>query len=130
MLRMVSLPNHFEIRILVFGFIFIMADITFTDANFDQEVLQSKTPVVVDFWAAWCTPCRIVSPIIEELAIELIGKVKVGKLNVDENQEIAGKYGIMSIPSVLIFKNGNPVKTIIGAQGKEKYKKEIEETLA
>ena len=106
-----------------------MADITFTDANFEQEVLQSKIPVVVDFWAAWCTPCRIVSPIIEELAIELIGKVKVGKLNVDENQEIAGKYGIMSIPSVLIFKNGNPVKTIIGAQGKEKYKKEIEEIL-
>ena len=107
-----------------------MADITFTDANFDQEVLQSKIPVVVDFWAIWCQPCRIVSPIIEELAKEYEGKVKVGKLNVDENQQTSGKYGIMSIPSILIFKNGNPVKTIIGAQGKEKYKKEIEETLA
>jgi thioredoxin 1 len=107
-----------------------MADITFTDSNFDQEVLQSKIPVVVDFWAVWCTPCRMVSPIIEELAKELSGKVKVGKLNVDENQQIAGKFGIMSIPSVLIFKNGNPVKTIIGAQGKEKYKKEIEEAIA
>ena len=107
-----------------------MADITFTDQNFDQEVLQSKIPVIVDFWAVWCTPCRMVSPIIEELAKELSGKVKVGKLNVDENQQIAGKFGIMSIPSVLIFKNGNPVKTIIGAQGKEKYKKEIEEAIA
>ena len=107
-----------------------MADITFTDANFDQEVLRSKIPVVVDFWAVWCTPCRIVSPIIEELAKEYEGKVKVGKLNVDENQQTSSKYGIMSIPSILIFKNGNPVKTIIGAQGKEKYKKEIEETLA
>ena len=107
-----------------------MADITFTDANFDQEVLQSKIPVVVDFWAIWCQPCRIVSPIIEELAKEYEGKVKVGKLNVDENQQTSGKYGIMSIPSILIFKNGNPVKTIIGAQGKEKYKKEIEEALS
>ena len=94
-----------------------MADITFTDSNFDQEVLQSKVPVVVDFWAVWCTPCRIVSPIIEELAKEYEGKVKVGKLNVDENQQTSGNFGIMSIPSVLIFKNGQPVKTIIGAQG-------------
>jgi len=77
-----------------------------------------------------CGPCRIVSPIIEELAKEYEGKVKVGKLNVDENQQIAGKFGIMSIPSILIFKNGNPVKTIVGAQGKEKYKKEIEEILS
>ena len=107
-----------------------MADFTFTDQNFDQEVLQSKIPVVVDFWAPWCAPCRIVSPIIEDLAKEYEGKVKVGKLNVDENQQTSGKFGIMSIPSVLIFKNGNPVKTIIGAQGKEKYKKEIEEVLA
>jgi thioredoxin 1 len=106
-----------------------MADVIFTDANFDQEVLQSKTPVVVDFWAVWCTPCRIVSPVIEELAKEYEGKVKVGKLNVDENQQTSGKYGIMSIPSILIFKNGQPVKTIIGAQGKEKYQKEIEEAL-
>jgi len=106
-----------------------MADITFTDANFDQDVLKSQTPVVVDFWAVWCAPCRIVSPIIEELAKEYEGKVKVGKLNVDENQNMSGKYGIMSIPSILIFKNGNPVKTIIGAQGKERYKKEIEEVL-
>lgn len=107
-----------------------MPDTTFTDANFNEEVLQSKIPVVVDMYANWCAPCRIVSPIIEGLAKEYEGKVKVGKLNVDENQQSASKYGIMSIPSVLIFKNGVPVKTIIGAQGKEKYKKEIEEALA
>jgi len=106
-----------------------MADFSFTDQNFDQEVLQSRIPVVVDFWAVWCAPCRIVSPVIEKLAKEYEGKVKVGKLNVDENQQSSSKYGIMSIPSVLIFKNGNPVKTIIGAQGKDKYKKEIEEVL-
>ena len=107
-----------------------MADTTFTDQNFEEEVLKSKIPVVVDFWAPWCMPCRIVSPIIEELAKELSSKVKVGKLNVDENQQASSKYGVMSIPSVLIFKNGQPVKTIIGAQGKERYKKEIEESLS
>lgn len=107
-----------------------MVDFTFTDKNFDQDVLKSKTPVLVDFWAPWCGPCRFVSPIVEELAKEYKGKLKVGKLNVDENQQTAGKYGIMSIPSVLIFKNGNPVKTMVGAQGKENYKKEIEEALA
>ena len=107
-----------------------MADLNFTDSDFKTQVLESSQPVVVDFWAPWCGPCKIVSPIIEELAKEFEGKVKVGKMNVDENSQTASTYGIMSIPSILIFKNGNPVKTIIGAQGKEKYKKEIEETLA
>jgi len=107
-----------------------MADIIFTDQNFEQEVLQSKIPVVVDFWAPWCGPCRIVSPIIEDLAKEYEGKVKVGKLNVDENNQTASQYNIMSIPSILIFKNGKPVKTMVGAQGKEGYKREIEEVLA
>lgn len=106
-----------------------MADVTFTDANFDQEVLKGTTPVVVDFWAAWCGPCRVVSPIIEDLAHEYEGKVKVGKLNVDENQEAAGKYGVMSIPTILIFKGGEPVKTLIGAQNRENYKNAIEEVL-
>ena len=107
-----------------------MADITFTDQSFEEDVLKSKMPVVVDFWAVWCTPCRIVSPTIEELAKDYEGKVKVGKLNVDENQNTAGKFGIMSIPTVMIFKNGQVIKTMIGAQGKDKYKKEIEEALA
>ena len=104
-------------------------EITFTDQNFDQEVLKSETPVLVDFWAEWCMPCRIVSPIIEELAKEYKGKVKVGKLNVDENSHMAGHYGVMSIPSIIFFKNGQPVKTMIGAQGKENYQKTIEEVL-
>ena len=107
-----------------------MADINFTDQDFQEQVLKSPTPVVVDFWASWCVPCKTVSPIIDELAAEYQGKVKVGNLNVDENSQTAGTYGIMSIPSVVVFKNGQPVKTMIGAQGKDSFKKGIEEVLA
>ncbi len=107
-----------------------MADLTFTDASFRQEVLEEKQLVVVDFWAPWCGPCRIVSPIIEELATEYQGKVKIGKINVDENSQTASQYGVMSIPSILFFKNGQPVKTMVGAQSKENYKQEIETLLA
>lgn len=106
-----------------------MADITFTDKTFKQQVLDSKTPVVVDFWAPWCGPCKMVSPIIEELAKDYEGKVAVGKLNVDENQETAGQYGVMSIPTVMIFKNGKPVQSMVGAQGKQTYKSEIDKAL-
>lgn len=106
-----------------------MADLTFTDQTFKQEVLESKEPVIVDFWAPWCGPCRIVSPIIEELATEYQGKIKVGKINVDENSQTSTQYGIMSIPSILFFKNGQPVKTMVGAQSKENYKQEIEAIL-
>lgn len=106
-----------------------MADVTFTDQNFEQEVMRADIPVVVDFWAEWCGPCRIVSPVIEGLASEYQGKVKIGKLNVDASSQTAGKFAIMSIPTVLIFKNGQVVKTIIGAQGKENYKKAIDEAL-
>lgn len=107
-----------------------MADLSFTDQNFKQEVLENKEPVVVDFWAPWCGPCRVVSPIIEELATEYAGKVKIGKLNVDENTQASSQYGIMSIPSIVFFKNGQPVKTMVGAQSKENYKQEIEAMLA
>ena len=106
-----------------------MADKTFTDQNFQDEVIKSDTPALVDFWAPWCAPCRIVSPIIEELAKEYEGKIKVGKVNVDENPNTAAQFGIMSIPSILIFKNGEPVKTMIGAQSRENFKKGIEEAL-
>ena len=106
-----------------------MSDLNFSDSGFQKEVLESKQPVVVDFWAPWCAPCRIVSPIIEELATEYVGKVKVGKMNVDENNQTAGQYGVMSIPSIVFFKNGKPVRTMIGAQSKENYKQAIEETL-
>lgn len=107
-----------------------MADLTFTDQNFEAEVLQSRIPVLVDFWAEWCTPCRIVTPIIEELAKEYSGKVKVGKLNVDENQEASQNYHVMSIPTVMLFKNGQPIKSVVGAQSKENFKKAIDEVLA
>lgn len=107
-----------------------MADLTITDQSFNQEVLESKEPVVVDFWAPWCGPCRTVSPIIDELAKEFAGKVKIGKINVDENSQIAGQYSVMSIPSVVFFKNGQPIRTMVGAQSKENYKQEIEAILA
>lgn len=107
-----------------------MADLTFTDQNFQSEVLESKTPVLVDFWAEWCMPCRIVSPIVEELATEYGEKLKVGKLNVDENGNTAQQYGVMSIPSLLIFKDGKVVKTMIGAQSKDNFKREIDAALS
>ena len=107
-----------------------MTEVTLTDANFDEEVTKATMPVVVDFWAPWCGPCKIISPIIEELAKAYEGKVKVGKLNVDENPDTAAKFGVMSIPSVFVFKNGQPVKTLIGAQGKEAYQRNIDEVLA
>jgi len=105
-----------------------MADLVLTDQNFKQEVLESEIPVLVDFWAAWCHPCRIVGPIVEELAAEYAGKLKVGKVNVDENQ-VAGNYAVMSIPSLLIFKNGQVVRTMVGAQSKDNFKREIDSVL-
>ena len=92
--------------------------------------IKLEMPVVVDFWAEWCMPCRMVGPVIEELAAEYEGKVKIGKMNVDENAKVPGDFGIMSLPSILIFKNGQPVKTMVGAQSKENYKKEIDTVLA
>lgn len=106
-----------------------MADIVITDSDFKSRVIDEKMPVVVDFWAPWCMPCRIVSPIIEQLADEYKGKVVVGKMNVDENPNTAGQFGIMSIPTVMVFKGGKAVKTMIGAQSKDNYKKMIDEAL-
>lgn len=107
-----------------------MSEVTLTDANFQAEVLSSDMPVVVDFWAPWCGPCKIISPIIEALAKQYEGKVKVGKVNVDENPDTAAQFGVMSIPSVFIFKGGQPVKSMVGAQGKEIYQKAIDEVIA
>jgi thioredoxin 1 len=86
----------------------------FTDANFESEVLKSSVPVLVDFWAEWCMPCRMLTPTIDALATETAGKAKVGKVNVDHHQGIAVKYGIQSIPTVMLFKNGQMVKKWVG----------------
>ncbi len=102
-----------------------MADVT--DQSFQKEVLENKTPVLVDFWAPWCGPCKIIGPVVEELAKEYEGKVKVVKLNVDDNSETASKFNVMSIPTLVVFKGGQPVKTIIGAQPKESIKKALDE---
>jgi thioredoxin 1 len=102
---------------------------TFTDENFATEVLQSEKPVLVDFWAVWCGPCKMIAPLVEELAGEFEGKAKVGKLDVDNNQESAIKYGVRSIPTVLIFKDGKVHDTIIGAVPKAQLKKKLEAAL-
>ena len=101
----------------------------FTDQNFDQEVLKSDKPVLVDFWAPWCGPCQMMGPIIEELAKEMEGKAVVGKMNVDENGEKASQFGIMSIPAIKIFKGGKVVKEFVGVQAKESLKQELEALL-
>lgn len=98
----------------------------FTDKNFETEVLKSDKPVLVDFWAVWCGPCQMMGPIIDELAEEVKEKYKIGKLNVDENRETASKYGVMSIPTLIIFKGGKVMKQLVGAQSKENLKEELE----
>ena len=103
-----------------------MSEQTFTDANFKAEVLESTTPVFVDFWAPWCGPCQMMGPIVEELAHEFEGKnIKIGKCNVDENSETAGQFNVMSIPSFKVFKGGQVVDEITGGVQKEKLKEMI-----
>lgn len=95
-----------------------MAVLTLTKENFDAEALHSDVPVLVDFWASWCGPCRMFSPIVDEFAEENEGKVKVGKVNVDEEPDLAGRYGVMSIPTAILFKNGEAAATLVGVQPK------------
>jgi thioredoxin 1 len=104
--------------------------IVITDADFEQKVLQSATPVIVDFWAPWCGPCRAVAPILEELAGEYDGQMTVAKINIDEHQRWQSKFGIMAIPTMLVFKNGEMVKRIQGAAPKRMLKEAFDEALA
>ena len=97
-----------------------MAEIKITNANFEEEVLKSELPVLVDIWAAWCGPCRMLAPAVAQIAAECEGKVKVGKVNVDEEPELAQRFGIMSIPTVLVFKDGKKTEQSIGLVPKEK----------
>ena len=92
--------------------------VTVTDTTFQQEVVQSPLPVLLDCWAAWCAPCRMLAPVVDQLAVELVGRVKVAKLNVDENPKTAAQFGIQSIPTMLIFKDGQVIDRLVGAQPK------------
>ena len=99
---------------------------TLTDATFDAEISGSSTPIIVDFWAPWCGPCRMVSPVLDEIAQEHADKVTVGKLNVDENPTTAQKFGIMSIPTIILFKDGQAARKVIGARSKADFIREFE----
>ncbi len=100
-----------------------------TDDNFEEEIIKSDIPAMVDFWAEWCGPCKMVGPIVEELAEEFKGKVKIGKMNVDENRETPAKFGIRAIPTLILFKDGNVAQTIVGAQPKSYIEDELKKLL-
>jgi thioredoxin 1 len=103
--------------------------IEFTDANFDEEVLKSSVPVLVDFWAPWCGPCRQIAPSVEALSTEYAGKIKIGKLNTDDQIDTAAKFGIRSIPTLLVFKGGEVVNQLVGALPKAKIAEQLEKAL-
>jgi thioredoxin 1 len=104
-------------------------EVTINEQNFNKEVLQSEMPVMVDFWAVWCGPCKVLGPIVAEIAKDYEGKVKVGKVNVDENNQLASQYGIMSIPTLKFFKSGKIVGELIGAAPKSTVEAELKKYL-
>jgi thioredoxin 1 len=104
--------------------------LTLTTENFDQEVLKSPTPVLVDFWAEWCGPCKMVAPILDELATEYDGKVKIGKVNIDDHQALATEYGIRAIPTLLLFKGGQVTDQIVGLRSKRDFKSKLDRVTA
>lgn len=101
----------------------------FTDNNFEEEAMASSLPVVIDFYADWCGPCKMIAPVIEELATDYEGKVKIGKLNTDENRGIATKYNVMSIPTIILLKDGQVVETVVGAVPKTVLQQKIDKML-
>jgi len=103
--------------------------LTLTGSNFDPEVIKSSTPVMVDFWAEWCGPCKMVAPILDELASEYSGKLKIGKVNIDEHQPLATQYGIRAIPTLLIFKAGQVVDQVVGLRSKKDFKLKLDRVL-
>ncbi|BBX85489.1 thioredoxin [Mycolicibacterium aubagnense] len=105
------------------------ATLTVTDGSFDSDVIKSGTPVLVDFWATWCGPCKMIAPVLEELAGEKAGELTVAKLDVDANPETARNFQVVSIPTLILFKNGEPVKRIVGAKGKAALLREIADQL-
>jgi len=105
------------------------AVVEFTEGNFEQEVTKSAVPVLVDMWAAWCGPCRVIAPVVEELAGKYQGKMKMGKLNVDDHPQVAGQYRIMNIPTLLFFKGGEEVDRIVGVVPKEELNRRVEQVI-
>ena len=103
--------------------------VTVNDSNFDEIVMKSDKPVLLDFWAEWCGPCRMITPIIEELAVEYEGRAIIAKVNVDDSNGVAAKYGIRNIPTVLLIKNGNVVEKLVGGMPKSKYKENLDAIL-
>jgi thioredoxin 1 len=98
---------------------------TFTDATFDENVKASDVPVLVDFWAEWCGPCKMISPVLEEIAVEQAGKIRIGKLNIDDNLDVTRRFDVMSIPTLILFKDGEPQVRLIGAKPKGQLLEEI-----
>lgn len=107
-----------------------MADVTLTADNFEKTVLQATKPVLVDFWAVWCGPCQVQGPIVEELASDLVGKAVVGKVNVDQEPQLAEKFGVMSIPTLIVFDKGTVVKQFVGVQSKETLLQELKKHMS